>query len=62
VAVAPDVHGSDCSRAALEFALDEAVRRVAAVRVMLAVPETDYWASAYGMNPSLVDELSSDLE
>ena len=56
------VDGSDCSRAALEFALDEAVRRGAAVRVVLAMPEADYWATAYGMSPSLVDEMSADLE
>lgn len=56
------VDGSDCSRAALEFALDEAVRRSAAVRVVLATPEADYWAASYGMSPSLVDELSADLE
>ena len=40
------VDGSDGSRAALEFALDEAARRGAAVRVVLAMPETDYWATA----------------
>jgi nucleotide-binding universal stress UspA family protein len=56
------VDGSDCSRTALEFALDEAVRRGAAVRVVLAMPETGYWATSYGMSPSLVDELAADLE
>lgn len=56
------VDGSDCSRAALEFALDEAVRRSAAVRVVLVMPETDYWATAYGMSPSVVDDMSADLE
>ena len=56
------VDGSDCSRAALEFALDEAARRGAGVRVVLAMPETDYWATAYGMTPTLVEELSTDLE
>lgn len=56
------VDGSDGSRAALEFALDEAARRGAAVRVVLAMPETDYWATAYGMSPSLAEELSNGLE
>jgi nucleotide-binding universal stress UspA family protein len=56
------VDGSDCSRAALKFALEEAVRRGDAVRVVLAMPETDYWATSSGMSPSLVDELSADLE
>ena len=56
------VDGSDGSRAALEFALDEAARRGAAVRVVLAMPETDYWATAYAMSPSLAEELSNGLE
>jgi nucleotide-binding universal stress UspA family protein len=56
------VDGSDCSRAALEFALEEAVRRGAAVRAVLAMPDKDYWATAYGMSPSILDELSADLE
>lgn len=56
------VDGSDCSRAALEFALDEAVRRGAAVRVVLAMPDTDYWATVYGLSPSLLDEMAADLE
>lgn len=56
------VDGSDCSRAALEFALDDAVRRGAAVRVVLAMPETDYWATAYGMSPTVLDDMSAGLE
>jgi len=56
------VDGSDCSRAALEFALDEAVRRGDTVRVVSAMPETAYWATSYGMSPSLVDELAQELE
>ncbi|MBL8925266.1 MAG: universal stress protein [Pseudonocardia sp.] len=56
------VDGSDGSRAALEFALDEAARRRAAVRVVLAMPEVDYWATSYGMSPSLAEELSTGLE
>ena len=56
------VDGSDCSRAALEFALDEATRRNAGVRVVAAAPEADYWATSYGMSPSLVEELTTNLE
>jgi nucleotide-binding universal stress UspA family protein len=56
------VDGSDCSRVALEFALDEAVRRNAGVRVVSAAPEADYWATSYGMSPSLTEELTADLE
>ena len=56
------VDGSDGSRAALEFALDEAARRGAAVRVVLAMPETEYWATANGMSPSVVEELSHSVE
>ena len=56
------VDGSDCSRTALEFALDEAVRRGAAVRVLSALPEAEYWATAYGMSPSVIEEISADVE
>jgi nucleotide-binding universal stress UspA family protein len=56
------VDGSDCSRAALEFALDEAVLRGAAVCVVAALPEADYWAASYGMSPALLDELTAELE
>jgi nucleotide-binding universal stress UspA family protein len=56
------VDGSDCSRAALEFAFDEAVRRRAAVRVVLALPEFDHWATPYVVSPAMHDELSADLE
>jgi len=56
------VDGSDCSRTALEFALDEAVLRGAGVRVVAAAPEADYWAASYGLSPSLLDELAGDLE
>ena len=54
--------GSAGSRAALEFALDEAARRGAAVRVVLAMPETEYWATANGMSPAVVEELSHSVE
>jgi hypothetical protein len=60
--VAVGVDGSDCSRTALEFAFDEAVRRGAAVRVVSAVPEAEYWATEYGMSPSLLAELSASVE
>jgi nucleotide-binding universal stress UspA family protein len=43
------VDGSDCARSALEFALDEATRRGAQVRVVWAFPPPEYWATAYGM-------------
>ena len=56
------VDGSDCSRTALEFALDEAALRGAALRVVAAAPEADYWAASYGLSPSLLDELAADLE
>jgi nucleotide-binding universal stress UspA family protein len=56
------VDGSECSRTALEFALDEAIRRQAALRVVSALPEAEYWATASGMSPSLLEELSADLE
>jgi len=56
------VDGSDGSRAALEFAMDEAARRGAAVRVVWAIPQTGYWAASYGMSPALVGELGADLE
>ena len=56
------VDGSDGSRAALEYAMDEAARRGSGVRVVWAIPETGYWAAAYGMTPALIGELGKDLE
>ena len=56
------VDGSDGSRAALEYAMDEAARRGCGVRVVWAIPETGYWAGAYGMTPSLISEIGKDLE
>ena len=56
------VDGSDCSRTALEFALDEAALRGAGLRVVAAAPEADYWAASYGLSTSLLDELAADLE
>ena len=55
------VDGSECSRAALEFAFDEAVLRRAAVRVVAAYPEADYWAAAYGLSQVVVEELSAEF-
>jgi len=56
------VDGSDCSRAALEFAFDEAVLRGAGVRAVAALPADAYWAASSGMSPSLLDELKADME
>ena len=56
------VDGSDFSRTALEFAFDEAVLRGAGVRVVAALPDTAYWAASSGMSPSLLDELTADLD
>jgi nucleotide-binding universal stress UspA family protein len=56
------VDGSGGSRTALEFARDEAVRRGAGVRVLWALPEAEYWVTAYGMSPSLIEELSGSAE
>jgi nucleotide-binding universal stress UspA family protein len=56
------VNASDCSRAALEFALEEAVRRGAALRVVWAIPEAEYWPTAYVMSPSLLRQLRAAAE
>jgi nucleotide-binding universal stress UspA family protein len=56
------VDGSDGSRTALEFALEEAVRRGAAVRVVSALPEAGYWATSYGLSPELLNKLSAEVE
>jgi nucleotide-binding universal stress UspA family protein len=56
------VDGSEGSRAALEYALDEAARRGCGVRVVWAIPETAYWAGSYGMTPALIEEIGKDLE
>jgi nucleotide-binding universal stress UspA family protein len=55
------VDGSECSRTALEFALDEAVRRPAALRVVSALPDAEYWATeAADALPSLGVETAAD--
>ena len=56
------VDGSDCSRAALEFALEEGVRWGAGVRLVWAIPELEYWPTAYGMSPRLLKQLCADAE
>jgi nucleotide-binding universal stress UspA family protein len=57
------VDGSDCARAALEFAVDEAARRGAKLRVVWAFPPPEYWATAYGMPaPPPMHDLTADLE
>jgi nucleotide-binding universal stress UspA family protein len=56
------VDGSDCSRAALEFALEEGVRRGAGVRLVWAIPELEYWPTAYGMSPTLLKQLRAAAE
>lgn len=54
--------GSDSSRAALEFALEEAVRRGAAVRLRWAIPEIEYWPTSYGLLPALSRQLRAEAE
>jgi nucleotide-binding universal stress UspA family protein len=59
------VDGSDGARAALGYALDDAARRGAQVRVVSALEEPRYWAVAYGMSaPASVpmDEATVGLE
>lgn len=56
------VDRSDGSRTALEFSLEEAVRRGSAVRVVSALPEVVYWATSYRLSPELLNELSADVE
>ncbi|MEO6879589.1 MAG: universal stress protein [Mycobacteriaceae bacterium] len=46
------VDGSECSRDALAFALRDAARRGARVKVLSVVRPVDEWATAYGL-PSL---------
>lgn len=57
------VDGSSGARAALEYALDDAVRRNARVRVVFAFDEPEYWAVAYGMSaPAPLGEVTVGLE
>jgi nucleotide-binding universal stress UspA family protein len=43
------VDGSECARAALEFALTEAARRDAELHVVSVVPTLEYWPVGFGM-------------
>lgn len=43
------VDGSPGSRAAIEYALEDAARRGARLRVVVAAQLPEYWAMAYGM-------------
>jgi nucleotide-binding universal stress UspA family protein len=52
------VDGSVAARAALEFALEEAARRAAPLRVVAAVALPEFWASYYG---ELVPPPPSDI-
>jgi nucleotide-binding universal stress UspA family protein len=45
------VDGSDPSRTALEFALEEAARRTARVRAVIAFHPPESWPTVYGMAP-----------
>lgn len=46
------IDGSECSRDALAFALRDAARRGASVRVVSVVRPVDEWATAYGLPSS----------
>jgi nucleotide-binding universal stress UspA family protein len=55
------VDGSPESAAALRFALHDAVRRGALVRIVTAYMQPEYWAAAYGHTaPPTVEELVAD--
>ena len=61
------VDGSESAQAALEFALEEAARWSARVRVVTAFHPPDYWPVAYGMAAGMVvppttAELADDAE
>ena len=57
------VDGSPGSRAALEFAMAEAARRGAALRVVTAVALPEYYATAYGAYiPPPTDEFVADMQ
>jgi nucleotide-binding universal stress UspA family protein len=48
--IAVGVDGSPGSRAAAEYALDEAALRGAELRVVAVAPVPDYWAVTYGLS------------
>jgi nucleotide-binding universal stress UspA family protein len=57
------VDGSAGAHAALGYALDDAARRGARVRVVSVFEEPDYWAVAYGMSaPAPLREVTVGLE
>ncbi len=60
------VDGSPGSRSALEFALRDAARRGARLRVVTAVRPPEYWASPYGPipvppTPAKLDDVAADV-
>jgi nucleotide-binding universal stress UspA family protein len=56
------IDGSAESRAALQFALEEAARRGRGVRVISALLPPQYWPEAYGVwAPPTIDEVKADL-
>jgi nucleotide-binding universal stress UspA family protein len=57
------IDGSPGSRAALEFALDEAARRQARLRVVAAARMPEHWATAYGMpQPPAPSQIIADVK
>jgi nucleotide-binding universal stress UspA family protein len=56
------IDGSDFSRCALEFALEEAVRRNADVRAVWAFPAPEYWVGAYGLSGTVIEDMSGELQ
>jgi nucleotide-binding universal stress UspA family protein len=56
------VDGSEFARTALEYALDEAVRRDATVEVVWAFPMAEYWAGSYGLPNTVLEETTAELE
>ena len=56
------VDGSLGSRAALQFALEDAARRRVGVRVVWAFPSSLYWPDAYGLSaPPTIGQVKRDL-
>ncbi len=61
------VDGSPGSRVALEYAIEDAVRRGARVRVVAAAQAPEYWAMAYGMTaplpiPAIIDGVRDAVQ
>jgi nucleotide-binding universal stress UspA family protein len=57
------VDGSPGSRTALDYAIDEARRRQARLRVVAAVQLPQHWATAYGMpRPPAPSEIAADVK